>query len=66
MTRGTNQGTWGAVNSARLAALLDKFDIDPISTPGGKGVPVVAQNGAIRDACDMLRSAIADVRNIIA
>ena len=59
----------GSVNSARFAALLDKLvavdlDLEPICRVGLEALPVVAA-AAIADACDVLRSAIADLRNII-
>jgi hypothetical protein len=60
----------GSVNSARFAALLDKLvavdlDLEPICRIGLEALPVVAAADAIADACDVLRSAIADLRNII-
>jgi hypothetical protein len=69
MTGRTEHGTEGSINSAGLAALLDKLvavdlDLSPICRGSEEG-PLVAAGDAIADACDILRSAIADLRNII-
>jgi hypothetical protein len=69
MTGRTKHGTEGSINSAGLAALLDKLvpvdlDLSPICRGSEEG-PLVAAGDAIADACDILRSAIADLRNII-
>jgi hypothetical protein len=65
----TQQGTGDPVNSSRLAALLDKLvavdlDLEPICRGSDEG-PLIVAADAIADACDILRSAIADLRNII-
>ena len=59
-----------SAKSGRFEALLDKLvavqmDLDPICGVGKERVQIVASLEAIADACDVLRSAIADVRNII-
>ena len=69
MTGRTEHGTEGSINSAGLAALLDKLvavdlDLSPICRGSEEG-PLIAAGDAIADACDILRSAIADLRNII-
>jgi hypothetical protein len=69
MTGRTEHGTEGSINSARLAALLDKLvavdlDLSPICRGSEEG-PVLAAGDAIADACAILRSAIADLRNIV-
>jgi hypothetical protein len=66
----TNQGPRGSVKSGRFEALLDKLvavqmDLEPICGVGTERAQVVASLAAIADACSVLRSAIADVRNII-
>jgi hypothetical protein len=58
-----------SVNSSRLAALLDKLvavdlDLAPIFRGSDEG-PLIVAADAIADACDILRSAIADLRKII-
>jgi hypothetical protein len=65
-----NQGPRGSVNSMRFEALLDKLvavqmDLEPVCGVGTERAQVVASLAAIADACSVLRSAIADVRNII-
>ena len=65
-----NQGPRGLVNSVRFEALLDKLvalqmDLEPICGVGTERAQVVASVAAIADACHVLRSAIADVRDII-
>jgi hypothetical protein len=64
------QGPGGSVNSGRFEALLDKLvavemDLEPVCGVAEERAQVVASVDAIADACDVLRSAIADVRNII-
>jgi hypothetical protein len=62
-----------AVRSAhlgRLEALLDKLaavhiDLEPVCRSKKKRSPIVAPLQAIANACDVLRSAIADVRDVI-
>ena len=41
------------------------MDLDPTCGVGGEGAKVAATPDSIAEACDVLRSAIADVRNII-
>jgi len=65
-----NQRPRGSVKSGRFGALLDKLvavqmDLEPVCGAGTEREQVVASLHAIADACDVLRSAIADVRNII-
>jgi hypothetical protein len=65
-----NQGPRGSVNSGRFEALLDKLvavemDLEPVWGVPEESAQVVASLDEIADACDVLRSAIADVRNII-
>jgi hypothetical protein len=70
MASGTNQQAGTSVTSAQLGALLDKLvavdlDLEPISRANGKAAPVVASADDIAEACDILHSAIADLRNFI-
>jgi nucleoside-diphosphate-sugar epimerase len=65
-----NQGPRGSVKSGRFEALLDKLvavqmDLEPVCGDGTQRVQLVSSRDAIADACHVLRSAIADVRNII-
>jgi hypothetical protein len=65
-----HQGPRGSVSSGRFEALLDKLvavqmDLEPVCGVGTARAQVVASLAAIADACSVLRSAIADVRNII-
>jgi hypothetical protein len=65
-----NQRPRGSVNSGRFEALLDKLvavqmDLEPVCGVGKESAQVVASLESIADACDVLRSAIADVRNVI-
>ena len=65
-----NQGPRGSVRSGRFEALLDKLvavqmDLEPVCGMGTARAQVVASLAAIAEACSVLRSAIADVRNII-
>src|ERR1700730_14157732 len=65
-----NQGPRGSVKSARFEALLDKLvavqmDLDPVCGAGTERAQLVASLATIADACSVLRSAIAGVRNII-
>jgi hypothetical protein len=65
-----NQGSRGSVKSARFEALLDKLaamqmDLEPVCGDGTQRVQLVSSCDAIADACHVLRSAIADVRNIV-
>src|ERR1700680_449592 len=66
----TNQGPRGSVKSGRFEALLDKLvavqmDLEPVCGIGNARPGCVASLASIADACHVLRSAIADVRNII-
>ena len=66
----TNQGPRGSVKSGRFESLLDKLvavqmDLEPVCGVGTERAQVVATLEAIADACSVLRSAIADLRNII-
>jgi hypothetical protein len=65
-----NQGPRRSVNSGRFEALLDKLvavqmDLEPVCGAGTEKAQLVASLASIADACGVLRSAIADVRNII-
>lgn len=65
-----NQGAEESIPSPQLEALLDKLvavrmDLEPICRVGKERAQVVASLDSIADACDVLNSAIADVRNII-
>jgi hypothetical protein len=65
-----NQGPRGSVKSGRFEALLDKLvavqmDLEPVCGDGTQRAQLVSSRDAIADACHVLRSAIADVRNII-
>ena len=66
----TSQGPRGSVKSGRFEALLDKLvavqmDLEPVCGAGTEKAQLIASLAAIADACSVLRSAIADVRNII-
>jgi hypothetical protein len=59
-----------SVKVGRFEALLDKLvavqtDLEPVCGADKEKVRVVASVEAIADACDILRSAIADVRGFI-
>ena len=65
-----NQGPRGSVKSGRFEALLDKLvavqmDLEPVCGVGTERAQLVSSLDVIADACHVLRSAIADVRNII-
>src|ERR1700694_3484256 len=65
-----NQGPRGSVKSGRFEALLDKLvavqmDLEPVCGAGTERAQVVASLAAVAAACSVLRSAIANVRNII-
>jgi len=65
-----NQGPRRSVRSVRFEALLDKlvavqWGLEPVCGVSTERAQVVASLGAIAGACHVLRSAIADVRNII-
>ena len=58
------------LNSAVLAAVLDKLvavhlDLDLLCGPSADRARATMTPKAIADACDVLQSAIADLRNII-
>jgi hypothetical protein len=60
----------GNLNSALLEALLDKLvavqiDLKPICHATKAPADVLASVGTISEACEVLRSAIADVRSVI-
>jgi len=66
----TNQKGTRSAESGRFEALLAKLvavqlDLDSICEVGKERAQIVASLDAIADACDVLLSAIADVRNII-
>ena len=70
MTGRTKRGAESSIDSARLAALLDKLvavelDLKPICKVGEEVPLVIVTADAIAAACDVLHSAIADVRSII-
>jgi hypothetical protein len=59
-----------SVKSAPFEGILDKLvavqmDLRPICGLGTASVSIVAARASIADACDILYSAIADIRNII-
>jgi hypothetical protein len=65
-----HQGPRGSLKSGRFEVLLDKLvavqmDLEPICGVGTERAQIVASLDAIADACHVLCSAIADVRNII-
>jgi len=66
----SNQGPRGWVKSARFEALFDKLvaiqmDLEPVCGIGKRRTQVISPHIAIAEACDTLRSAIADLRSII-
>jgi hypothetical protein len=72
MTHHTKYGAEESINWGRLAALLDKLvavdlDLKPICRirAEGVGVSLASAHDAIAGACDILRSAIGDLREII-
>jgi len=70
MERRMHQGPRGSINSGRLGTLLDKLvavqmDLEPVCGAGKERAQIVASLASIEDACEVLRSAIADVRDII-
>jgi hypothetical protein len=69
MQSGTNREGEKSVDAARLGALLDKLvavqlDLEPICKVRQQDVPG-AQTDAVAEACALLRTAIADLREII-
>jgi hypothetical protein len=70
MASRVNQGPRGSVKAGRFEALLDKLvavqmDLEPVCGVGTERAQLVASRDAIAEACQVLRSAIADVRDII-
>jgi hypothetical protein len=72
MTNRTTHGAEDSINSERLAVLLDKLvavdlDLEPICRIHGNGdsLSLASAHDAIAGACDTLRSAIGDLRDII-
>jgi hypothetical protein len=70
MENRTNHGLRGSLKPGRLEALLEKLvavqmDLEPVCGVGTERAQVVASPESIADACEVLRSAIADVRGII-
>jgi hypothetical protein len=64
------QGRRSSVSSKQFRVLLDQLvavqmDLEPICGLRSAKVPVVLARDVIATACDVLHSAIADVRNII-
>ena len=64
------QDTESSVNSAQLASLLDKLvavhlDLEPLCGKHPDRSQVAATPQAIAAVCEVLQSAIADLRNII-
>jgi hypothetical protein len=65
-----HQGPRGSVSSDRFEALLDKLvgvqmDLEPVCGVDTETAQVVPSLATLAGACSGLRSAIADVRNII-
>jgi hypothetical protein len=65
-------GSEDSINSKRLAALLDKLaavdlDVEPICRirRDGDNLPLASAHDAIAGACQILRSAIGDLRDFI-
>ena len=70
MASRANQETRGSVESGQFTHLLDKLvavqmDLRPVCGAGAERVAAVATRDAIAGACNILHSAIADIRNII-
>jgi len=70
MENRTNHGLRGSLKPGRFEALLEKLvavqmDLEPVCGVGTERAQVVASLESIADACEVLRSAIADVRGII-
>ena len=66
----TDQRPRGSVNSERFAALLDKLvaiqmDLRPVCGVGKQRPQTAATIESIAEACEVLRSAIVDLRGII-
>ena len=65
-----SQAPGGSLKPGRLEALLDKLaavqmDLEPVCGVGTARAQVVASLESIADACEVLCSAIADVRGLI-
>jgi hypothetical protein len=72
MANRTTYGVEDSINSERLAVLLDKLvavdlDLEPICRIRGDGdsLSLASAHDAIAEACDILRSAIGDLSEII-
>jgi hypothetical protein len=72
MTNPAKQGAEDSINSEGLAALFDKLvavdlDLEPICRlrRDGDSLPLASAHDAIAGACQVLRSAIGDLRDII-
>jgi hypothetical protein len=72
MTNHIQHGAENSINLERLAMLLDKLvavdlDLEPICRICGNGdsLSLASADDAIAEACDTLRSAIGDLREII-
>lgn len=66
----TNRRADHAVDSARFEALLDKLvavrmDLRPVCGSHDTSAAPVAYSGTMSTACDILHSAIVDLRNIV-
>jgi hypothetical protein len=64
------QDAESSVNSARLAAILDKFvavqlNLKPLCGTSADTARAEATPEDIAEACEILQSAVADLRNII-
>lgn len=64
------QGPRGSVSSRQVGAVLDKLvavqlDLEPICGLKGARVPVVLARDVIASACEVLHSAIADLRKMV-
>ncbi len=65
-----DDGGDGSVNSARLAALLDKLvlvqlDLKPICKVRAEASLASAERSTIAEACEILHLAMADLRDVI-
>jgi hypothetical protein len=66
----THQGRGGSVNAVRFEALLDKLvaiqmDLEPVCSVPAERLPDILAPDVLAATCDILHSAIADLRNII-
>ena len=69
MANGPNQGAGGSFKSVRLESLLDKLvaiqmDLDPFCGTHAERPPIATPE-ALAGVCEVLYSAIADVRSMI-